>query len=70
MSPFTLEVDPWGGTDIRDALTEAKTLARKLDLAYVKFNFNNVSISIGQGCDINDTVLEYKQFKGNSIIRP
>jgi hypothetical protein len=48
MTKLSLQVECLAGTPIRQAALEARSLARKLDLAYVKFNFNGVTVSIGQ----------------------
>lgn len=51
MSNIILHVEFLAGTNIIIAAMEAKALACKLDLAYVEFNFNGVSVSIGQNAD-------------------
>lgn len=48
MAHLSLQVEVLAGTSIRRAALEARELARKLDLAYVKFSFNGVDVSIGQ----------------------
>ncbi len=48
MASLSLQVEVLAGTSIRRATLEARELARKLDLAYVKFSFNGVNVSIGQ----------------------
>lgn len=50
---LSLEVEVLVGTPIERAALEARSLARKLDLAYVKFDFNGVSVSIGQHADVD-----------------
>lgn len=50
---LSLEVEVLVGTPIERAALESRSLARKLDLAYVKFNFNGVSVSIGQHADVD-----------------
>lgn len=53
MSNVILHIELLAGTSITSAATEARTLARELDLAYVKFNFNGVKVSIGKHADVN-----------------
>ncbi len=61
MSNMILHVEFLAGTNITTAAMEAKALARKLDLAYVKFNFNGVEINIGKNA--NCDVLESKYMR-------
>lgn len=53
MSNFTLTLEPMAGTDITEAVKEAKDKCFQLNLAYVKFNFNGVSVSVGKRADID-----------------
>ena len=53
VSNMILQVEFLAGTDITTAAIEAKALACKLDLAYVKFNFNGVKVSVGQCADVD-----------------
>lgn len=48
MSCFTLTLEPLAGTDITEAVKEAKDKCFQLNLVYVKFNFNGVSVSVGR----------------------
>ena len=48
MSCFTLTLEPLAGTDITEAVIEAKDKCFQLNLAYVEFNFNGVSVSVGK----------------------
>ena len=48
MSCFTLTLEPLAGTDITEAVKEAKDKCFQLNLTYVKFNFNGVSVSVGR----------------------
>jgi len=56
----TLSVSFLAGTSIREAVTQAKELAEKLNISYVHFNFNGVSLSISPDADVNKAVKEYK----------
>lgn len=47
-----LWVEFLAGTHIDVAIEEATRKAVILDLAYVKFKFNDVSVSVGQGVDM------------------
>ena len=40
------------GTSIEEAITEAKDLAQRMNLAFVKFNFNGVRMLISRGADV------------------
>lgn len=51
MSNMTITVDLLAGTEIKRAVEEAKALALKLDVAFVKFPFNGVSMSISSKAD-------------------
>ena len=52
MSCFTLTLEPLAGTDITEAVKEAKDKCFQLNLAYVKFNFNGVSVSVGKRANV------------------
>lgn len=60
MSNITINVKFLAGTDIEEAVKEAKELAIRMDIAYVCFNFNGISISIGKSADINKVIKQYK----------
>lgn len=40
------------GTPVETAIAEARSMAQRLQLAYVKFEFNGVSVSIGQHANV------------------
>lgn len=52
MPNICIKVEFLCGTSIGEAVEEAKQLAIKLDIAYVKFEFNGVSMSIGQRANV------------------
>ena len=56
MSNITLNVSFLAGTDICEAITEAKQLATKLDIAFVDFDFNGVKCSISQRACVDEAV--------------
>ena len=61
MSNFILNVEVLAGTDIADAVYEAKQKCEELDLVYVVFDFNGVSMSIGRNTDVEDALASYHQ---------
>ncbi len=54
-----LTVEFLAGTEIRRAAEEARAFAIKLDLAYVNFDFNGVSISVGKTADVDSVEKQY-----------
>ncbi len=52
MNNFSIEVEVMAGTSIEEAIAEAKDLAQRMKLAYVKFNFNGVRMSISCKADV------------------
>jgi hypothetical protein len=57
-SDMTIKVEFLAGTDIKEAITEAKRKADLWQVAYIIFDFNGTSFSIGPNADI-ETVLEH-----------
>ena len=62
-SNMAIDVEFLAGTSIVDAATEAKQKAIAWDVAYVKFSFNGINVSIGQGADIDYVLLQYGKKK-------
>ena len=60
MSNMIIKVEFLAGTNIKDAVEEAKQKAEKLDLAYVEFDFNGISFSIGRNADVLDVWDQYQ----------
>ncbi len=58
-SNMSVRVEFLGGTDVKDAVAEAKAKAESWDVAYVCFNFNGTNFSIGRGCDISAAANEW-----------
>ena len=56
---MNLTVDFSAGTSFQDACAEAKDFAIKMNLGWVKFNFNGISCSISKKCDIDSA---YEKF--------
>ena len=48
------------GTDLKEALYEAKTKAVLWNVAYISFEFNDVEFSIGSNADIDDVICEWQ----------
>ena len=59
-SSMSIDVDFLAGTDIKDAITEAKEKAILFNVAYVCFSFNKKRFSITRNCDIYEAVEQYK----------
>ena len=65
-SNISIEAEFLAGTDVHGAIQEARELAQKLGVAYIKFKFNDRKLSIGQTADLNYC---YNQFdKGEKFI--
>ena len=68
MSNMTLNVRFLAGTNIKEALSEAKSKALCYNLAYIRFKFNGVSFSIGQHANINRVKERYLKTKTKTIV--
>lgn len=60
-----MEIEFLAGTDIETAIREASNKARIFDLAYVKFSFNGVKLSIGRTADIEKAADSFRQALGS-----
>ena len=60
-SNMELRVNFLSGTDISQAIDEAKSKAKMWDLAYVKFSFNGIEIAVSQGSNVKEGVEKYQQ---------
>lgn len=60
MSSLTLEVECMAGTDIKTCIEDALGLCKKLDVAYVKFNFNGTEVHVGNNCVVSSAIGEWK----------
>ena len=56
---MSIEVEFLAGTEIREALEEAKSKAVLLGMSYVKFRFNNVNFSISPRADIDECMRQW-----------
>ena len=63
-SSMSIKVEFLAGTRIEDAVKEAKDKAKKLDMAYICFNFNGAEFSIGRGAEVEKVVDEWEKTKG------
>lgn len=60
-SNMQITVSFLAGTDIEDAITEAKIKAIMWNVAYVCFDFNGVRVSVRQNTDIEEAVEKYHE---------
>lgn len=67
MSVFKLKLEPLAGTDIEDAVKEAKYKCSQLNLAYVYFSFNGVSVSVGKMADPSKVLQQYLDACDNGV---
>ena len=67
MSVFNLKLEPLAGTDIEDAVREAKDKCISLNLAYVYFSFNGVSVSVGKRADPRKALQQYLEACNNGV---
>ena len=71
-SNMTINVKFLPGTEIEDAVIEAKEKAKLWKVAYVTFEFNGASFAVGENADVEDAVNEWKATEGKpyGIIAP
>lgn len=70
MSKISIAVDFLAGTDIRQAITEAKEKAKQWGVCYVNFNFNTVRFSIGSTADIDIAIEKFhEEIKDSSSLK-
>ncbi|MFA5499460.1 MAG: hypothetical protein WC404_00095 [Candidatus Omnitrophota bacterium] len=63
---ISVEILP--GTDIKDAIEEAKKLANRFIVAYIHFDFNGTSFSVSSRADTKLLVEQYHQNKNKFIV--
>ena len=63
-SKMCIEVSFLVGTNIEDAVLEAKNKAEQWDVSYVKFKFNGTQFSIGRNADVGQAVKDYETRDG------
>lgn len=61
MSNMIISVEFLAGTNIEDAITEAKQKAQLFDVACIHFNFNGVPFSIGRDANVQYAKEEYRR---------
>jgi len=59
MSKMIIKVEFLPGTNVVEAIKEAKEKAIKLNVCYVQFNFNSKTFSVSQYADIKQLNKEY-----------
>ena len=67
MSVFKLKLEALAGTDIEDAVKEAKFKCISLNLAYICFSFNGVSVNVGKRADPSKAVQQYMDACDNGV---
>lgn len=60
ISNMIIKVEFLAGTELEEAIKDAKIKAGNLDLAYICFDFNGTSFSIGRNADIANVIEEWK----------
>jgi len=58
-SNITIAVEFLAGTSIEDVLAEARSKAIEWNVAYIKFNFNGISVSCSKDFDVGYWAKEY-----------
>lgn len=59
MSNMTVKVEFLLGTNMEDAIREAKQKCILWQVAYVEFDFNGWNIVVGSKCDVEDAYQEW-----------
>ena len=68
MYKLCLNVEILAGTSLEDALREAKSLAKRLSLAYVCFSFNGIKISVSPNADVEKGLEKFREGKDIIVI--
>ena len=64
MSKMSVHVKFLCGTDVKEAIQEAKLKASLWDVAYVCFKFNGKSFSVSRNADVDEMLTEFgNEFK-------
>ena len=58
-SNMQITVSFLAGTDIKDAIIEAKSKAIMWNVAYVCFDFNTIRVSVRQNADVEEAVEKF-----------
>ena len=67
MSVFKLKLEALAGTDIEDAVREAKAKCISLNLAYVCFSFNGTLVNVGKRADPAKALRQYLDCCDNGV---
>lgn len=67
MSVFKLRLEALAGTDIEAAVKEAKYKCISLNLAYICFSFNGVSVNVGKMADPAKALQQYLDACDNGV---
>lgn len=59
-SNITIDIEFLQGTDLKDAVEEAKAKALMWDVAYVQFSFNGYAFAIGRNADVLRVLEKYE----------
>lgn len=68
MSNLSINIEVLADTPIEQAITEAKCLAQRMDLAFVKFNFNGVRMSVSRDADVEGMSWKYGKALGGEKV--
>ncbi len=60
-SKICINVEFLAGTNIEDAIAEAKELALELNVAYIHFNFNVKKLSISGHANVERALRRYRE---------
>ena len=67
MSVLQLEVEPLAGSTMKQCIEYSHDLCIKLNLAYVKFNFNGAKVSVGRNCNLEESLKEWESKCGCKV---
>lgn len=67
MSVFKLRLEALSGTDIEDAVREAKAKCSQLNLAYICFSFNGTLVKVGKRADPSKALQQYIDACDNGV---
>jgi hypothetical protein len=56
---MNIKVDFNAGTSFKDACQQAKDFAIKMNLRFTRFDFNGISCSISQRCDVEEVYEDF-----------
>lgn len=59
MSEMKINVSFLAGSDLKGCVIEAKEKANAFDVAYIEFDFNGISFSIGKTCNVDKVMSDW-----------